>query len=178
MRSSKVPESFESRLSRGTRKEIGEADAVAQEVASEPLLISELLEVCKSTDDLTRMRAFDALEKAVRANRSLARQAGDTFLLGLAESIWEVRLQAVRGVGLVQWNDPKTAAKSVEPLLSDEAKFVQAWAIDTATRLAISEPELRDWAAKAIQSGLDSGIPSIAARCRKLAKELTKAESQ
>lgn len=173
-----MPESFESRLSRGTRKEIGEADAVAQEVARKPSLISELLEVCKSTDDLTRMRAFDALEKAVRANPTLAGQAADTFILGLTDSIWEVRLQAIRGVGLVQWNESKAVAKVVEPLLSDEAKFVQAWAIDTATRLAISEPELRDWGAEAIQTGLNSGIPSIAARCRKLAKELTKAESQ
>lgn len=163
---------FVDRLLVGSRKEIGAADDIAAEVAAQPELLDELLSACEIEIDPARMRAFDALEKAVRRNRELANLAKAKFLDGLDHEWWEVRIQCVRGIGLCQWDDARSVADLVDPALNDEAKFVRAWAIDTAVQLAKQDVELVPWAHEAVQMGLSSGMASVVKRAQKSGREL------
>ena len=160
------------RLIPGTRREIGAANDIAAEVAADPGLLQELLGACEFEEDVVRMRAFDALEKAVRANRELAEGAKEMFLAGLGHDWWEVRIQCIRGIGMCNWESVRAVAERVDPLLDDEAKFVRAWAIDTAVQLAKQDDTLVEWAQGAVQMGLESGVPSIIKRAQKSGREL------
>jgi len=168
-----VPESIESRLLRGTRRELGEANTIALEVAENPSLAKELIDACSSEYDPLKMRAFDALEKALRTNRALdTSQTRDVLLSGLTHDWWEVRIQCIRGISLCKWKNPKSVAIQVTPILQDSAKFVRAWAMDTAVQLACQDHDLIPWAEDAIQMGLHSGIPSLIKRSQKSSKDL------
>jgi hypothetical protein len=164
---------FKCRLAGGIRKNIGFSDDVAAEVQQNPKKLAELIECCKSSDSLLQMRAFDALEKALRKNPSLdTPQSQSVLLSGLTHPFWEVRIQCIRGISLCKWSDPTKIAAEVTPLLNDEAKFVRAWAIDTAVQLARQDNTLTKWAEDAIQTGLNSRFPSIVKRAQKSAQDL------
>jgi HEAT repeat protein len=161
------------RLAPGSRRQLGAANEIAAEVARQISLLPELLESTQIENDLIKMRAYDALEKALRANSKLDNpETREALIKGLTHEWWEVRIQCIRAVGLCTWDRPSEVAEQIKPLLNDPAKFVRAWAVDTAVLLALQDQSLYPWAEDVIQQGLESQYKSVVKRAQKSARIL------
>jgi len=165
--------SFISMLAGGRRQSIGESDAVAQQVRSQPDLAGELWEAIAFPDPLVHMRAVDALEK-VSASRPEVLVGHEQEILEdltaskLAEVRWHVGLMIPR----LQLDARRVsvAVAVLERLLTDRSRIVQANALEGIVRLADAHPELAHLADAAISTASQSPHASVRARARRLTR--------
>jgi hypothetical protein len=131
------------RLPGGDPRSLGDADAVAAEVAADPAEAAELWAAVECDDPVVRFRAVDALEKASRtAPEILAGRAEAVLVLALAGAgepavRWHVGLLVPR-LALTDAQRAR-AADVLQALLGDESRIAQVNALD-ASRPARGRP--------------------------------------
>jgi HEAT repeat protein len=160
-------------LQGGDRRSKGRSDALAAEATHDPGLIAELVEALLDSDELVRLRAADALEKAsAESPRLLAPHAakilGPVADLDQYEVRWHVAQMlprlALDGVRL------RRAATVLATTLECKSRIARVMAMDALVELADRAPRLRHAAARAVARALAGGSPAEQARARQLVK--------
>ncbi|MGQ9366064.1 ACT domain-containing protein [Azospirillum sp. A39] len=164
------------RLLRGDRRTVGESPSVAEEVAAEPALVPELVDCLFHADAGVRMRAADALERVSRTRPRavdpfLDRLLDEAALLDQAEVRWHVA-QILPRLSLDEGRRWRAAALMTQWFGETESRIVRTSALQAMVDLAEGYGPLRDVAAEMMRRALDSGVPSLAARARRILKPL------
>ncbi len=96
-------------------------------------------------------------------------------LLGRVKN-WQARLHILQSIRFL--TIPTAAKKNVEIFvrqeLSDETKFVRAWAYDAFYRLAAQHPGYLPEAWRLLEQGMEEEAPSVKDRIRQLLREVEK----
>jgi HEAT repeat protein len=132
-------------LSGGDRRSVAKSDQARSLVEGDPARVSELARLAGDRDWLVSMRAMDLLEKLAHEHADWVEPHKKLFIGPLADSDkWEVRLQVVRALPLLEWN-PRQRKRVIQILrrnLDHPQKFVRAWALDGLASLARNDPAL------------------------------------
>ena len=160
------------RLLLGDMRTIGESDIVSAEIAEEQALFDIVAEGLTSCDPGLRMRCADAMEKASRGNPSLL-LAHKTRLLQILGETQEIE---------VQWHLAQIVPRlsltgseftnAVEILrgyfLKAKSRITQVCALQAIVELATQHPDLGQVAEEILVQALESSVPSLRARAKKL----------
>jgi HEAT repeat protein len=164
-------------LKGGDRRSIGRANEVAREVLADPALVAELVDGLDSRDPVVRMRAADAMEK-VSAERAEWLQAHCERLLehAVATCQQEVQWHAAQilaRLDLSQGQLRRTVDLLRRYLAASPSRIVRASALEALADLADRHPRLRAKIRRLAEEALESGVPSLAARARKVLRRRT-----
>lgn len=164
------------RLEGGDLRSKGEADQVAQDIVDNPARFASVFDGIFSPDELIRMRAADAIEKASAINPELLqpyaeRLLSDAVLIQQQEVEWHV-VQMLPRLKL----DEAQAKKAFESLRryfrTSGSRITQAFCVSSGYALAQAHPalmhEFRGWLMVALQSP----SPAVKARAHAVAEEL------
>jgi len=168
-------------LSHGDRRSIARADDVVDAVVSGRASIGDLAALTIDEEDwLVSARALDALEKLARQRPDLVRPHRQVFLDLAASDKWEIRLQVVRGIPLLEWTPRElTRAKAIlQDNLDHPHAFVRAWALDSLATLSAQDATLRDVVARRLDEFARSPSQSLQARARLIRARLRRGEGQ
>jgi len=160
-------------LQGGDRRSKGHADALAADALHDPGLVSELVGALVDPDELVRLRAADALEKA-SAERPEILAPHAAMLLGPVADLpqhdvrWHVAQMLPRlpldAAGL------RRAAEVMETTLKCASRIARVMAMDGLVQLADRAPQLRTRAMSAVRRAFAAGSPAERARARRLAR--------
>jgi len=163
------------RLRGGDRRSTGNADAVAEEIVTNPELFNAVFNGLYHDDPVLRMRAADALEKAIQKCPELL--AGySSKIISILESVdqqevcWHMAQISPR-LDLTK-SEKKQILELLNRLLSHKSKIVRVSAMDAMTCFAERDETIRDEVKEIIKEQMKSGIPSILSRGRKLLQRL------
>ena len=144
-------------------------------MSAQPQRMKELAELAADPDWLVSMRALDLLEKIAHDRAELVQPHKRLFIGPLAESDkWEVRLQVVRALPLLEWA-PRERARAVAILrenLEYPQTFVRAWALDGLATFAERDARLVPIVRSALGAFERSGSKALAARARHIRSRL------
>ena len=161
-------------LALGDRRTIGDAPTVAEAVAADPARLPELVGCLFDEDAGVRMRAADALERVSRGDaRPLDAFAEhlltDAAAIEQAEVRWHLA-QILPRLTLTEEQRGRAAALMVAWFEGSASRIVQTSALQGMVDLAAQDPELRPTAADMLGRAMRSGVPSLAARARRILK--------
>ncbi|HTP25961.1 MAG TPA: hypothetical protein VMK12_09920 [Anaeromyxobacteraceae bacterium] len=160
-------------LQGGDRRSKGRADALATDALDDPGLVAELVEALLDRDEIVRLRAADALEKASAEKPELLAPHAATLLGPVADLEqhdvrWHVAQMLPRlpldGAGL------RRAARVLAATLECKSRVARVLAMDALVELGDRAPQLREMAGRAVADALAAGSPAEQARARKLVK--------
>jgi len=160
-------------LQGGDRRSKGRADALAAEAIHDAGLVLELVEALLDPDEIVRLRAADALEKA-SAERPEILAPHRTALLGPVADLeqhdlrWHV-VQMLPRLPLEGADLPR-AVRVLVTTLDCESRIARVMAMDALVQLADRMPQLRKRALRAVARAVAAGSPAEQARARKLTK--------
>ena len=122
------------------------------------------------------MRALDLLEKIAHDRAELVQPYKRLFIGALAESDkWEVRLQVVRALPLLDWTSQERA-RAVAILrenLEYPQTFVRAWALDGLATFAERDARLVPIVRRSLDAFERSGSKALGARARHIRARLS-----
>ena len=161
-------------LALGDRRTIGDAPTVAEAVAADPARLPELVGCLFDEDAGVRMRAADALERVSRGNaRPLDAFAEhlltDAAAIEQAEVRWHLA-QILPRLTLTDEQRGRAVALLGEWFEHSASRIVQTSALQAMVDLAANEPDLRPVAADMLGRAMRSGVPSLAARAKRILK--------
>lgn len=164
------------RLARGDRRTTGDATGVADMVAADPARLPELVECLFSPSAGIRMRAADALERVARVVPRELDSYADRLLTEIAaidqaEVRWHVA-QILPRLTLDEAQRWRAAALMVAWFEHGESRIVRTSALQAMVDLAEYDAPLRELAAEMMRAALRSGVPSLAARARRILNPL------
>lgn len=164
------------RLARGDRRTTGDATGVADEVAADPARLPELVECVFSPSAGVRMRAADALERVSRVvpralDAFIDRLLTDVAAIEQAEVRWHVA-QILPRLALDEAQRWRAAALMVQWFRDAESRIVRTSALQAMVDLAENDAGLRELSAEMMRAALRSGVPSLAARARRILNPL------
>ena len=164
------------RLAKGERRTTGDDLSVADAVTADPARLPELVECLFSPSAGIRMRAADALERVSRAvprelDAFTDRLLNDIAAIGQAEVRWRVA-QILPRLTLDETRRWRAAALMVEWFGHTESRIVRTSALQAMVDLAENDAPLRELAAEMMRVALRSGVPSLAARARRILNPL------
>jgi hypothetical protein len=165
--------SIRTMLQGGDRRSKGRWDSLAADAVHDPGLVSELVAALLDEDELVRLRAADALEKAsAELPEILAPHAA--AIIGPAADLeqhdvrWHIAQMlprlALDGAGL------RRAMSVLEATLAGTSVVARVMAMDALAELAERAPALRGRATRAVERGLSIGSPAEQARARQIVK--------
>lgn len=162
------------RLLAGDLRTIGEADAVARELAAAPSRSGELVTLLFDLDRGVRMRAADALEKASAAAPELLHDH-EQRLIACAEEAEDAELKWHLARMLprldLQPRDRAAALPLVHAWLSDRSVIVRVEALQALAGLAVGDPALAEDLLRRLREALAGGRPAEKARARRILRE-------
>jgi hypothetical protein len=164
--------SLAERLRKGDRRTVGAAPGVAESVLLNPAQIPELVDCLFDGHAGVRMRAADALERVSRTH-DLTPYAERLLTEGAAIEQAEVRWHLAQILPRLALTEPQrwhAAALMTAWFRRAESRIVRTSALQGMVDLAERDPLLREMAADMIRAALRSGIPSLAARARRILK--------
>ena len=162
------------RLARGERRTVGDATSVADEVLADRGKLAELVGCLFDPDASVRMRAADALERVSRGNPNWLDPYVDHLLTdAVAIEQAEVRWHIAQIVPRLTMDDEQRHRAAV--LLADwfensPSRIVQTSALQAVVDLAEKDANLRATSAEMLGRAMRSGVPSLAARARRILK--------
>ena len=160
-------------LQGGDRRSKGRVDALAADALHDPGLVGELVEALLDPDELVRLRAADALEKASAERPEIlaphaAKMIGEAADLAQHDVRWHVAQMLPRlrldVAGL------RRAAEVLAVTLQCESRVARVMAMDALVQLAERAPRLRTTARSAVRRAFAEGSPAEKARARRLVK--------
>jgi hypothetical protein len=163
------------RLAGSDRRSIGDADQVAQEIASDAELFGVVFDGMVSSEPVLRMRAADAIEKATRQNRRLLQPYKQRLLDKVAAvDQQEVRWHVAQMLPRLSLNaaERDRALATLESFLQDESKIVQVNAMQALADLVGDDEQLRERVIPILARMTETGSPAVKSRGRKLLKKL------
>ena len=168
---------FKARLSGGPINAKGEAPAVIAEVEASPDLLDGLIQATYSQDVIVRWRAVYCLEMLVRRHPDWAHLFQDRLLeLMTADEFWSIRMDVARMAPNGIWSD-EDYEKVLDFLFREaegEVPFVQAWALDSLSQLALKDGTIKPRVIHLLEEGMVAGRASVRARCKKALKRLAR----
>lgn len=161
-------------LALGDRRTVGDAPSVADAVIADPALLPELVGCLFDADAGVRMRAADALERVSRGDaRPLDPFAEhlltDAAAIEQAEVRWHLA-QILPRLSLTAEQDQRAAALLGDWFQTSASRIVQTSALQAMVDLAERDPALKPRVAEMLGYALRSGVPSLAARARRILK--------
>ena len=163
------------RLRGGDRRSIGAANAVADAVGGSPTAFRELIEAMWHSDEVIRMRAADAAEKASREHPGLLAPHKAELLGLLAETEQqELRWHLAPMVSRLDLNraERRKATAVLKSYLDDRSSIVKTFAMQVLADLSAKDDELRAEVLDLVRVLTRSGTAAMRARGRKLLKQL------
>lgn len=159
----------------GDRRSIAQANRAFAIARDDQEAVAELARLTGDSDWLVGQRACDALEKLAHEKPDWVDPCKQVFIDHIDSPYWEVRLQCVRAIPLFEWtaDEKQNIVCALRPRLEDEQKFVRAWALDAFATIAGANSELRVELMSHLDGFLGSGVASLRARARAIAKRLT-----
>lgn len=155
------------------RRSIGLADEVASEIATNQTLFDEVFRALFVDDEVIRMRAADAVEKASRKAAQRLLPHKKTILDALPEiDQSEVRwhlAQILPRLPLTPSEKKRTVA-ILKAHLHDKSAIVRVNALEALATLAVGDEELETEVLRLLFTTAESGTPAERARARKLLK--------
>ncbi|HYD64885.1 ACT domain-containing protein [Azospirillum sp.] len=167
-----MPPTLAERLRKGDRRTVGSAPGVAESVLMDPAQIPELVDCLFDEHAGVRMRAADALERVSRTH-DLTPYAERLLTEGAAIEQAEVRWHLAQILPRLALTEPQrwhAASLMGAWFRRAESRIVRTSALQGMVDLAEQNALLRDMAADMIRAALRSGIPSLAARARRILK--------
>lgn len=166
------------KLQGGDLRSIGRSNEAAREVADSPARFATLFDAIFADDPVLCARVADACEKAARKNPALLAPLKKRLLAALPTARQqEVRWHLAQMLAYPQTTaaEKKRAATILKKwFANDGSRIVRVMSLQALADLAKAEPGMRDEVSALISTALDSGIPSLAARAKKLRKEMAK----
>ncbi|MBI5637057.1 MAG: hypothetical protein HZA03_03695 [Nitrospinae bacterium] len=166
------------KLKGGDLRSIGRANEAAREVADNPARFASLFEAIFGDDPVLRARAADACEKAAKKNRALLAPLKKRLFAALSKAQQqEVRWHLAQMLAYVKTTSAekkRAAAILKEWFADDDSRIVRVMSLQALADFAKAEPGMRDEVSALIRAAAGSGIPSLAARARKLQKKMGK----
>lgn len=160
------------RLANGDHRTTGDAPSVADAVIAAPALLPELVACLFLPSPGIRMRAADALERVSRVRpRDLDaytdRLLTEVAAIDQAEVRWHVA-QVLPRLALDDIQRWRAAALMAQWFGHAESRIVRTSALQAMVDLAENDAGLRELAAEMMRAALHSGVPSLAARARRI----------
>jgi len=161
-------------LTGGDRRSIARAGEALSVARSDRAAVDELALLTGDADHLVAQRACDVLEKLLRERHEWVQPHKGVFLALVDSPFWETRLQCVRAIPLFDWSREERleAMCALRKRVDDDQKFVRSWALDGFALMAAGDPSRRAELDARISEFLSSGVPSMQARARAIAKRL------
>ena len=164
-------------LREGDRRTVGHVAQVVETVLREPKLVPALVHCMFDTDEGTRMRAADVLEKVSR-QRLGELQPYTSALLGLFEETEQQELRWHLALILprlrLDGNERHRTSRTLQQCLTAKSSIVRTFALQGLSDLAAQEPAFMPLALDALRTAERNGTPAMKARSRKLMKLLAK----
>ena len=162
-------------LKGGDRRSIGNSDAVARRISSDPKLFAQAFNAILSRDPLLRMRAADAVEKATRQHPELLRPFKSKLLRQVAaieqqEVRWQVALMLPR-LQLTP-TEVDLAVSILLDYLADKSSIERTCAMQGLADLALQHHRLSTRVIALIESLTANGSAAMRSRGRKLLARL------
>ena len=163
------------RLTSGDRRSIGAANEVTEHILKHPELFTEVFAGMLHDDSRVRMRTADVAEK-VRESRPDLLQPHKKELLNKVARIhqqevqWHV-LQMIERLTLTPAEKKKAFAIAKELYTETTSRIVKASALQSLVQLSSGNKPLQKQAAPLVDDALQSSIPSLQARAKKLASK-------
>jgi len=163
------------KLRGGDLRSTGNADAVAEEIANNPELFKVVFNGLYADDPVVRMRSADAVAKATKKRHELL--AGySSKIIFILESVdqqevcWHMAQISPR-LDLTKIENEQIV-ELLKGLLSHKSKIVRVSAMDALASFAERDKTLVDEVKEIIKAQMESGVPSILSRGRKLLQRL------
>ena len=167
------------KLKGGDLRSIGRSNEAAREVADSPARFAALFDAMFADDPVLCARAADACEKAAKKHPALLAPLKKRLLAALPHAHQqEVRWHLAQMLAYVNTADAekkRTAAVLKKWLAGDDSRIVRVMSLQALADFAKEAPAMRPEVAALVRAALRSGIPSLAARARKLEKEMERA---
>jgi len=163
------------KLEGGDRRSTGAADEVAREIAQDEALFAVVFEAMLGEDEVVRMRAADAVEKATRSRPALLHGYQERLLREVAGvEQQEVRWHLAQMIPRLALDDAERekAVALLTAFLEDESRIVQVNAMQALADLAAGDRALRREVVPLVQRLMETGSPAVRARGRKLLAKL------
>ena len=163
------------KLRGGDLRSTGNADTVAEEIANNPELFKVVFNGLYDDDPVVRMRSADAVEKATKKRHELL--AGYSLkIISILKSVdqqevcWHMAQISPR-LDLTK-SENEQIIDLLERLLSHKSKIVRVSAMDALASFAERDKAIVDEVKEIIKAQMESGVPSILSRGRKLLQRL------
>ncbi|WP_109449485.1 ACT domain-containing protein [Azospirillum sp. TSH64] len=162
------------RLAIGDRRAMGDAPSVADEVAADRGKLAELVGCLFDGNASVRMRAADALERVSRGNAGwldpyVEHLLTDAVAIEQAEVRWHIA-QIVPRLTMTEEQRHRAAVLLADWFENSPSRIVQTSALQAVVDLAESDADLRATSAEMLGRAMRSGVPSLAARARRILK--------
>lgn len=159
------------RLAGTDRRSIGQADQVADEIATDQALFDQVFNAMFLDDPVLRMRAADAVEKASRTNPQRLYPHKHVLLgewagVDQKEVRWHLAQMLPRLP--LEEEERRRAVAILERLLTDKSVIVRVNALQALADLGRGDAELEEKVQRRLAEVLESGAPAEKARARKL----------
>ena len=162
------------RLTRGDRRSIGEADAIAAAVRVQPRRFDELWACLTGPQPVVRMRAADALEKLGREAPHLFEPHKARLLSGeLEDGTPELRWHLVAIASRLTLSEAEAAGfafRCNQIIRHDRSRIVRVMALQALSDVTGRHVSLASLLADALAFAAVSALPSLRARAVKLTR--------
>lgn len=167
----KKTEPFEQMLAGGDRRSIGRANEAAAQVLEQPERFDELFALIFHDDEVIRMRAADAVEKATADQYALLRPYHSRVLYEMTsvqqhEVRWHAALLLPRLA--LSPTELDTAFEILKDYLNDNSRIVQVNAMQALAELAEQNPGLRKRVVPVLVRCVRQDSPAVRSRGKKL----------
>lgn len=162
-------------LGGGDLRSIGGSDEVAMKVLTKPELFGALFDGMTHGDPVIRARSADAVEKITRTRPDLLEPFKKRLLTEIAsipqqEVRWHVA-QMIPRLAL----SPRERDMAVKLLLgwvdSEKSRIVKTFSLQALADISKDDDTVKKAAMEKLKEAVNGGVPSMAARARKLLKE-------
>ncbi|WP_245636651.1 ACT domain-containing protein [Azospirillum thiophilum] len=162
------------RLARGDRRSAGDAPSVAAEIVADRGKLAELVGCLFDRDASVRMRAADALERVSRGNAGwldayVDHLLTDAVAIEQVEVRWHIA-QIVPRLSMSEEQRRRAAVLLADWFENSPSRIVQTSALQAVVDLAESDAALRATSAEMLGRAMRSGVPSLAARAKRILK--------
>jgi hypothetical protein len=162
------------RLARGDHRGEGDAASVAAEIAANPGALPDLVACLFSRNATVRMRAADALERLSRGHGAWLDPYGERLLTEAAaidqvELRWRL-VQILPRLTLSDDQRRRALHRLSDWFETSPSRIVRSSALQAVVDLAARDADLRATAADMLGRAMRSGVPSLAARARRILK--------
>lgn len=159
-------------LKGGDLRSIGNADKVSRVIAKDAHGFDRVFKAIFTDDPLLRMRAADSIEKVSRSNPVLLQKYKKKLLNSLETfDQQEVRWHVAQMISYIKLNiqEAHFVAKILTNWIkTDKSHIVKVNSMQAIWDISNSIPEIKPQAIKLINEQMESGIPSIVSRGKKL----------